>query len=562
MKLFTELYVENLALIESASLSWQNGLNVLTGETGAGKSMVIDAVSLLLGGRASQDYIRSGAEICLVQGSFTGPWEKAVMEILNKTGLQVGDELILTRELQKNGKSTCRINLRAVPLSVFREIGRRLINIHGQMEHMSLLDPLNQLNLLDSYGGSEHLALVNKVSTVYSKWQNAKKALAELENKLNDMAVRYDFLNFQIQEIDNAALRVGEDDELFVERNRLRHAQEIVENTALAWSCLNGGNKAGAPADSLAEAMNALRNLAKYDASVETILGKISDVYYNLEDVTAELRNYKDNITEDPARLEDVEKRLYEIKDICRKYGGSIENALTLAEKNQEELAQWSDQDAFKEKLTAEAVKTEASFREQADILSAARQKIALKLSEAITGELHELQMKNSIFGVDINPASASHLGNDEVVFMFNPNPGEGFKPVAKIASGGEMARIMLAIKVILARLDNIPTLIFDEIDSGLGGIALGSVAQKLAQIAKYSQAVCVSHAPIVAAYADNHLLVSKEVIKGRTITKVQALKGEERINEVARMLAGASVSQTTKAQAQEMINAGIGLKL
>lgn len=557
--MFVELYVENLALIEQATLSWSNGLNVLSGETGAGKSMVIGAVSLLLGSRASKEYIRKDTESCFVQGIFSAPFDDKVLAMLEEYGLDLDDELIFSREININGKSVCRINMRQVPLTVFKSLSRCLINIHGQMEHMSLLEAENQRQLLDSFGGDEHKRALAAAAEKYAVWQKALRELRKAQKSISNADERRDLLMFQLQEIEDGDLKVGEEEELQAERKVLQNAEALMKHARNAISEMDGGQFP--PLEAIAAGKDEITDLSDLDESIEPLANRLNDVYYELEDIIYEIRSYRDKIIDDPERLEEIEERLHKIRSLTKKYGGDVETVLAKAESHRKELEQWENRDD----VLSECQKAEAAKREQytaaAADLSDERRKTGRLLADAITDELHYLRMSEAVFGVDILSAEPSEYGADEVVFMISPNPGEGMKPVAKIASGGEMSRIMLSIKVILAKLDSIPTLIFDEIDTGLGGKALMSVAEKLSQISRHTQSICVTHAPVIAAFADHNLLVAKGQAGERTVTQVTVLSEDEKLREICRMLAGENITDATVAQAQELIALGKNFK-
>lgn len=553
--MFVELYVENLALIEKATLTWSSGLNVLSGETGAGKSMVIGAVSLLLGGRGSKDYIRKGAESCFVQGTFTAPFDDDMLAALEDVGLPLEDELIFSRELNQNGKGACRINMRQVPLSVFKSLSRRLINIHGQMEHMSLLEPDNQLQLLDSFGDDGHRAAAAAVAEKYAVWQQALKELRTVQKQMDNSDERRDMLLYQLEEIDEAELKVGEDDELKAERSILQSAEDLMRHARNAEREMNDSQFP--PLSAISAGRDEIIALSNIDESVNPLAERLNDVYYELEDIIYEIHCYQDRIVNDPQRLEQVEERLHKIRGLTKKYGGDVEHVLAVAESHRAELEQWDNRDEVLEKCQKAESAANAEYMAAAEKLRAARTATGRRLAAAITEELHYLQMQEAVFGVDIADSEPKATGIDQIIFMISPNPGEGMKPVAKIASGGEMSRIMLSIKVILAKLDSIPTLIFDEIDTGLGGRALMSVAEKLAQIGGDTQAICVTHAPVIAAFANHNLLVSKGQVGERTITDVRVLAQDEKLPEICRMLAGDKITAATEKQGQELIALG-----
>jgi len=546
--------VENLALIEQASIQWLPGFNVLTGETGAGKSMVIDAMGLLLGGRAQQEYIRAGSEHCLVEGVFTEPWPKQVLLDLAEAGIDPEEDIVFSREIQRSAKSTCRINLRSVPLAFYKKIISQLVNIHGQMEHMNILEPWCQLALLDSYGGEKLAAAAAVTSEAYEKWFAAKTALAAFEKSQEELAAKSDFLAWQLREIEAAALLPGEDILLKQEQYRLENAASITQSLHAAQSALLESGKEGSPLERIWEAKCQVEKLARGDDSLDPLLQQLNAVYYDLEDASQQIRSCGQGVVDDPARLDEINHRLALIRDVCRKYGGSIEAVLAQGEEFRQELDQVENKEYYGRELAKNLKDTAELYERSSEDLRQLRQAAAYKLGEAITEELRELCMPQAVFSIVVQEGTPSPAGSDEAIFMICPNPGEGSKPVAKIASGGEMARIMLAVKVILAQMDQVPTLIFDEIDSGLGGIALSSVARKLAQVSLYSQTICVTHAPVVAAHADSHLLVVKNEEKGRTMTTVRRLDQEERVEELSRMLAGENITAATKAQAAELL--------
>ncbi len=567
--MFAELYIENLALIEKVGLVWQTGLNVLSGETGAGKSMLLDAVSLLLGSRADKDQIRRGAEHCRVQGVFVPPFSHALLELLNELGLAEDadggevEELILSREISAAGRSVARINMRPVPLSVLRSVGRLLINIHGQREHVLLLEPENQLHLLDSFGesldGAAYAEQRGKVAAAYRDWQQADSAWRKAAKESSDDEERRRFLEYQIAELSAANLRAGESDELAAEAAALNSVQKRSEHAGAAYGALYGDS--GSILGGLADVTRHLTELSRVDESVLPLVQRIQNLYYELEDAALEVRDYKDAIVDDPQRLEEINSRQFELKALGKKYNADEERLLQILAENQEELSHRENREEYLAELSKRAAELLAAYQREAAALHELRLQAGRELAARITSELAYLQMPKAVFAVELAAKQPAADGSDEVAFMISPNPGEEMKPVARIASGGEMSRIMLAIKVILAGLDDVPTLIFDEIDTGLGGRALVSVAEKLAEVSRCTQSICVTHAPVLAAYADNNLLVEKREDAGRTITTVQELGADEKVAEISRMLAGDKVSETTVRQAQELIEAGEALK-
>lgn len=561
--MFAELYIENLALIEKTALLWQPGLNVLSGETGAGKSMLLDAVSLLLGSRAGKEQVRRGAERCRVQGVFLPPFSATLRQKLTELGLDFdaedNEELILSREVLAAGRSTCRINLQPVPLAALKAVGRLLINIHGQSEHVSLLEPEKQLHLLDSFGGDLIAAQRQETAAAYQSWQQVAKQLAQAKQETADDAERRRFLQFQIAELTEAKLHPGEVEELTKEASGLESVQQRSEHAGRAYAALYAGNNAALT--NLSTVVDELDELKRIDAEVEPLQTRLQNLYYELEDTALELRSYREAIVDDPERLEEINSRLFALKVLGKKYKADESGLLKILADNQQELERRENREEYLADLADEEAKLAALYQQTAQKLHQLRASAGQELAAKITAELKYLQMSKAVFAVDLAAKAPSADGFDEVQFMISPNPGEEMKPVAKIASGGEMSRIMLAIKVILASLDEVPTLIFDEIDTGLGGRALGSVAEKLVEVAHSTQAICVTHAPVLAAYADNNLLVEKNEHDGRTITTVQELAGEAKVLEISRMLAGDKVTATTRRQADELIEAGRKLR-
>lgn len=561
--MFAELYIENLALIEKTALLWQPGLNVLSGETGAGKSMLLDAVSLLLGSRAGKEQVRRGAERCRVQGVFLPPFSATLRQKLTELGLdfdsEENEELILSREVLAAGRSTCRINLQPVPLAALKAVGRLLINIHGQSEHVSLLEPEKQLHLLDSFGGDLIAAQRQETAAAYQSWQQVAKQLAQAKQETADDAERRRFLQFQIAELTDAKLHPGEVEELTKEASGLESVQQRSEHAGRAYAALYAGNNAALT--NLSTVVDELDELKRIDAEVEPLQTRLQNLYYELEDTALELRSYREAIVDDPERLEEINSRLFALKVLGKKYKADESGLLKILADNQQELERRENREEYLADLADKETKLAAFYQQAAQKLHQLRANAGQELAAKITAELKYLQMSKAVFAVDLAAKASSADGFDEVQFMISPNPGEEMKPVAKIASGGEMSRIMLAIKVILASLDEVPTLIFDEIDTGLGGRALGSVAEKLVEVAHSTQAICVTHAPVLAAYADNNLLVEKNEHDGRTITTVQELAGEAKVLEISRMLAGDKVTATTRRQADELIEAGRKLR-
>lgn len=545
-----ELYVENFALIEKLSLSFMPGLNVLTGETGAGKSLLLDAVSLLMGGRAQEQFIRDGHEKCLVEGVFALPFPAEICQLLEENGFELEDEtLILSRQYGGGGRNSCRLNGRSIPLTLLRKLGRLLINIHGQMEHMSLLEENKQLQLLDSFGGEALLTQKEAVARSFallSKWRRKAKAY---EEEKQARAQRVDWLKFQIQEISAAHIDIGESKELEKEKNRLLHGERLLTGAAASAA------QAEKAWDAAARSLEALKDGADLDEEARRLQSRLENIYYELEDFVREIGDFKEQINMDPHRLEAVENRLAALNSLCKKYGPALEDVLSYAEKAEEELFSLEELSLSGAQAQEEYTKELANYETLAQKLKNLRQNAAEKLGQAITGELRQLYMTEASLRIELEPKEPNAAGTEGALFLIQSNPGEKFQPVNKIASGGELARVVLAIQVILAQMDQIPTLIFDEVDSGLGGRALNAVARKMAFVGQSCQVFCVTHAPLMAAAAGHHVYISKKTVSGRTLIQAQVLKDEERIQELSRMIAGDNISGATLAQAKAMLS-------
>ncbi len=570
-EMLVELHIRNFAIIEELTLRFGEGLNVLTGETGAGKSIIIDAVSLLLGGRASTDVIRAGAELAEVEGHFhLGTRAAVINPLLEAEGLEgEGDLLILAREIRRNGRHICRVNGRAVALSVLNEIGQRLIDIHGQGEHLSLLRVREHLELLDRYAGleAERAEMARLVHTL----RQVRAELADLRRDERELARRIDLLTYQVQEIAAARLEPGEDEALEAERRRLANAEQLMHlATQVTQALENGSEEQMSAVDLLGQAMQMLARLARIDPDVEPMRQQIEDLSYQLSDVARELRRYRDRVEFNPARLAEVEERLELIHNLKRKYGDSIEEILAFGERAQAELDGITHAEERIAELEAEERQLLQAIGELGQRLSAARREAGARLAQAVERELDDLRMEHARFSVDLqwqdDPEGAyvgdrrvafDATGLDRVEFLISANPGEPLRPLARVASGGETARLMLALKAVLSRADETPTLIFDEIDVGIGGRVGAVVGHKLwgltapdAQGRRAHQVLCVTHLPQLAAYGDVHYHVSKAVKGERTLTYVRRLEGDERVNELAAMLGASTAAGRASAAA------------
>ncbi len=563
--MLAELSIRDFAIIDAIDLRLAPGFNVLTGETGAGKSILIDAVDLLLGGRADPTFVRTGAEAARIEGLFRldERTQALIAPILEREGLEGErpDELWLGREVRREGRSICRVNGRTVSLALLKEIGQNLVDIHGQSEHLSLLRVREHLNLLDRYAGLEGERA--ELAELVHQLRAVRAELEKLRRDERELARRADLLRFQVEEIESARLEPGEEEALLEERTRLANAEQLAALTSEAYALLyEGSDGASAALDLIGQALRALAALAKIDPTTAEIAQAVEAASIQLDDAARTLRHYQDSIEFNPARLNQVEERLDLIRRLKRKYGDSIPDILAYARQAAAELEGLTYSE---ERVEALRLEEEALLRRigaKAERLSQARREAALRLAEGIERELTDLRMAGARFAVDIQWVEDENgvpvgerryafdaTGIDRVEFLVAPNPGEGLKPLVKIASGGETSRLMLALKTVLSRADQTPTLIFDEIDQGIGGRVGVTVGRKLWGIADDHQVLCVTHLPQLAGYGDAHFKVEKQVIGERTVTRVRELDEAGRVEELAQMLgaSGQAVQQSAR---------------
>lgn len=573
-----EISVKNLALIDEIRLEFDPGFNVLTGETGAGKSIIIDALSLALGGRFSSEMLRSGAESATVEAVFLVENSAPLKQYLESIGVQIGPDktLIIQREIGASSKNRCRVNGQLVTVLTLSKLGEYLLDIHGQHEHQSLLFPDKQLELLDQYCGSFCLRVKEELAEVYRKYQDLEKEYHSLQQNEADLARKIELLEFQVKEISDAKLVIGEDEDLMKEREILGASEKLYEAAAASYQALYEDSSGGqAAVELLGAAIRSLEQVAGIDPRLEQILNSLREAACQVEDVSRELRSYQGEIQFNPERLAVIEERLEEINRLKRKYGPTIAEILLYADKCSQELAGISNREERSKQLEEELVKIKARLGELAETLNRHRQLGAQKLEQAIVQQLSELNMEKTQFKISLTQVEkpegipfkgktveVSVNGADRVEFQVAPNPGEGLKPMAKIASGGELSRIMLALKSILAELDQIPTMVFDEIDVGIGGRTAQAVAEKLLLIGQSRQVICVTHLPQIGSLAKRHFFIEKKVVGNRTEVAVRVLSMNERVEELSRMLGGAQVTDTTRQHAREMLMLAERLRL
>lgn len=566
--MLAELRIQNFAIIDRLDLKLGAGLTILTGETGAGKSIILDAVTMLIGGRADASVIRAEADAAFVEGTYAlaGSAKEAVNEILKREELDDDpNHVTLTREVRREGRSIARLNGRTVSLSLLREVGAHLVDIHGQSEHLSLLDPRAHLGLLDRF--ADVTPLLTEYRKTYRALLDLRRELTDLRAAQADAARRVEMLTFQAEEIEAAKLKKGEDEELRRERDRLANAESLAQHAQEALAVLDESTpEASAASDLMGQAVQALSALAKTDPSKKELAERMDILSENLADLARELRDYLEEIEFNPKRLDEVEERLNLVFQLTRKYGGSIEAVNKFGAEARAQLETISTAGERVEELSAAEAKLLEKLSAQALKLSEKRRQAAETMSRGIETELDDLKMAAARFGVDFQTrpdpngipladgtrAAFDQNGFDRVEFLVAPNPGEGLKPLAKIASGGETSRLMLGLKNVLARADEIPSLIFDEIDQGIGGRVGLVVGYKLWRLARNHQVFCVTHLPQLAAFGDQHYQVQKLVEKNRTLTRVEKVDGDARLLELSQMLG--EVGEGTLRSAHEIL--------
>ncbi|NJJ41450.1 DNA repair protein RecN [Paenibacillus apii] len=561
------LSIRNLAVVESVDVYFHPGFHVLTGETGAGKSIIIDALGMIAGGRGSADSIRYGCEKAEMEALFSLPNNHSVWDTLERLGIRAQKEehLIIRRELNSQGKSTSRVNGQMVNLTMLREIGEQLVNIHGQHEHQNLLRPERHLGLLDTYGESVIGPMKADYQEKYSKFVQVERELRELQDSSQRTYQMLDLYRFQLEEISSAALKSGEDELLSEERVRLSHSEKMMDSVSGAYDLLSGRQGL----DAISNVISMLEDVVRFDEkNLRPVLEQLQSSFYQLEDSSFQLRDYREDIEFNPARLEEVENRLDLISSLRRKYGDSVEQILKYYEQISRETDMLENKDEYLDKLKVKRNALLEELMASAAKLSEARRRCAVDLASQVEGELKDLQMERTSLevkldiledpkGVEVDGRRIrlTRQGIDSAEFMISPNPGEPLRPLSKIASGGELSRIMLAMKSIFARHEDIPVLIFDEVDTGVSGRAAQSIADKLYRLSSMCQIFSITHLPQVACMADHQYLIRKKVQDGRTMTEVQPLSEEGRVKELARMLGGVEITEKTLHHAQEMLN-------
>ena len=545
------LHIENIAVIECADISFDSGFNILTGETGAGKSIVIDAISAIIGERAYRDMIRTGTNKASVRAIFTGVPE---LEWFAENGVSYDPETIIQREVYLDGKNVCRVNGALVTVSILRKLGIQLINIHGQHDSAALFDENNHLQFLDSF--AENDALRDDYAQKFTEVTSLRKEIQRLHMDESEKLRRMETLRYQIEEITKANLSAGEDEALESRRKILQNAEKLSDGMYAAVECLYGSDDSDGAASLLAEAERELARLSRFTDAYGELHDKVADLMYQVQDVAEELRDAKDDLSYSADELEQIESRLDVIHRLRRKYGATCEDILQYLDCAQKELDEIEFADDHVQRLQIKCEKAEKEAWDAAIVLRKNRKHTAQELAARILTELAQLDMPKVQFSCNFTETELTPIGADAVAFYMSANAGEALKPMSKVASGGELARIMLAMKNVLAEQDQVSTLIFDEVDTGVSGRAAQKVAEKLRSVAKTKQVLCVTHLPQLAALANTHLLIAKEERGGRTYTTVTPLGMEGRKRELARIIGGTNITQTTLKSAEEMLNA------
>ena len=543
------LHIENIAVIECSDISFDRGFNVLTGETGAGKSIVIDAISSILGERAYRDMIRTGANKASVRAVFTDVQESGWFE---ENGVPYDSEVMIQREIYLDGKNVCRVNGMPVTVAILRKLGAELIDIHGQHDSASLFDESNHLTLLDRFAGNQQL--LENYTQAYTKVNNLRQEIQRLTMDEGEKLRRMETLRYQIEEISKANLTAGEDDALESRRKVLQNAEKLSDSMNAAVESLYGSDDSDGAASLLSQAERELARMSRFTDAYASIHEQVTDLMYRVQDVAEELRSARDDLSYSADELEQIESRLDVIHRLRRKYGASCEEILAYLDRAQQELDEITFSDDHLERLKGKLAKAESLAWDAAKQLRDSRKQAAVLLSKRILEELSQLDMPKVQFSCEFTELNLGERGADSVAFYMSANAGEALKPMSKVASGGELARIMLAIKNVLSQQDQVSTLVFDEVDTGVSGRAAQKVAEKLRSVAANKQVLCVTHLPQIAAMGDTHLLISKTEREGRTYTSVTPLDREGRKQELARIIGGANITEITLKSAEEML--------
>ena len=548
-----EISIKNFAIIQEVSLTFDRGMTVLTGETGAGKSIIIDAMNLLLGSRATTDVIRHGSPKAEIEGLFSLEKNAELEAILTQQGIAVSDELIIRREILANGRSVSRVNGQLVNLSVLKEIGPYLVDIHGQHDQEELMRSSHHIGLLDSFGQANFQELKASYQQVFEAYRTLRKQVLDKQKNELEHKARIEMLEYQIAEIEAADLQAGEDEALLQERDRLLNHKQIADTLTNAYAMLE--NEDFSSLSNLRSAMNDMQSVEEYDKDYKEISQQLTESYYVIEDISKRLADILEDLDFDGNRLLQVENRLDLIYSITRKYGGQVDDVLDYFAKISQEYQLLTGSNLTGQDLEGQLKVLEADLIAKAGELSQARRELAQVLENQIHQELQDLYMEKSRFRVDFSKGKFGRQGNEQIEFYISTNPGEDFKPLVKVASGGELSRLMLAIKSAFARKEGKTSIVFDEVDTGVSGRVAQAIAQKIYKIGQFGQVLAISHLPQVIAIADHQFFIEKISDEASTVSQVRLLTFEERVEEIAKMLAGDVVTEAARSQARQLVS-------
>ncbi|CAN2924417.1 DNA repair protein RecN [Streptococcus dysgalactiae] len=547
-----EISIKNFAIIEEISLNFENGMTVLTGETGAGKSIIIDAMTMMLGARASTEVIRHGANKAEIEGFFSVDANPALVAYLEASGIAMEEDLVIRRDIFENGRSVSRINGQMVNLATLKEVGQFLVDIHGQHDQEELMRPQLHQKILDAFGDKAFEQLKEHYQLIFDRYKSLRRQVIDKQKNEKEHKDRIDMLAFQIAEIETAALHRGEDERLGQERDRLLNHKKIADTLTNAYIMLD--NEDFSSLSNIRSSMNDLLSIEQFDSEYKGMSTSISEAYYILEEVSKQLSDTIDQLDFDGGRLQEIEFRLDTLNSLTRKYGGDVNDVLDYYDNIVKEYQLLTGDELSSGDLEAELKSLEKQLVAAASELSVSRHQLAEQLETDIKAELKELYMEKADFKVHFTTSKFNRDGNESLEFYISTNPGEGFKPLVKVASGGELSRLMLAIKAAISKKEDKTSIVFDEVDTGVSGRVAQAIAQKIYKIGRHGQVLAISHLPQVIAIADYQYFISKESKEESTVSKVRLLTFEERVEEIARMLAGADMTEAALTQARELL--------
>ena len=547
-----EISIKNFAIIEEISLTFENGMTVLTGETGAGKSIIIDAMNLMLGARASLDVIRHGANKAEIEGLFSVGENAALTQILEENGIEVTEELIIRREILQNGRSIGRVNGQMVNLTTLRAVGQYLVDIHGQHDQEELMKPNMHIRMLDEFGDSQFASVKKHYQDLFEHYRRLRKRVLTKQKNEQEHKARIEMLEFQIAEIEAAALKSGEDQALNQKRDKLLNHKHIADTLTNAYVMLD--DEEFSSLSNIRSAMNDLMTLEEFDADYKDMSSNVSEAYYILEEVTKQLSDVIDELDFDAGSLQQIEARLEVIHSITRKYGGSVDDVLDYYENITKEYNLLTGNDESSDDMEKDLKRLEKELIVAAENLSQERHQLAHNLEAEIKQELADVYMEKADFQVQFSKGKFNREGNEAIEFYISTNPGEGFKPLVKVASGGEISRLMLAIKSAFSRKEDKTSIVFDEVDTGVSGRVAQAIAQKIYKLGSHGQVLAISHLPQVIAIADYQFFIEKRSDENTTVSTVRLLSEEERVEEIAKMLAGSDITEMAREQARELL--------